>query len=100
MTHDDLVFRAERWLKSLGCGVVFRDERENLPIFLQNYKMKGYNGNSLLDRLDPVDEEVIDPWSSLKLGVILPLSKRMFNRLRKESGLEKVTDLSKFFDKK
>ena len=26
MTHDDLVFRAERWLKSLGCGVVFRDE--------------------------------------------------------------------------
>lgn len=26
MTHDDLVLRAERWLKSQGCGVVFRDE--------------------------------------------------------------------------
>lgn len=26
MTHDDLVLRAEKWLKSQGCGVVFRDE--------------------------------------------------------------------------
>lgn len=26
MTHADLVVRAEKWLKSRGCGVVFRDE--------------------------------------------------------------------------
>jgi len=24
--HDNLVLRAERWLKTMGCGVVFRDE--------------------------------------------------------------------------
>ena len=24
-THSDLVLRAEKWLKSQGCGVVFRD---------------------------------------------------------------------------
>lgn len=26
MTHNELVNRAERWLKNQGCGVVFRDE--------------------------------------------------------------------------
>lgn len=26
MTHGELVKRAERWLKTQGCGVVFRDE--------------------------------------------------------------------------
>lgn len=25
MTHDDLVARAERWLKTMGCGIVFND---------------------------------------------------------------------------
>lgn len=25
MTHEELVLKAERWLKSQGCGVVFRD---------------------------------------------------------------------------
>lgn len=25
MTHDQLVMRAERWLKNMGCGVVFND---------------------------------------------------------------------------
>lgn len=25
LTHDDLVARAERWLKTIGCGVVFND---------------------------------------------------------------------------
>lgn len=25
MTHDKLVIRAERWLKTMGCGVVFND---------------------------------------------------------------------------
>lgn len=26
ITHDDLVIRAEKWLKQQGCGVTFRDE--------------------------------------------------------------------------
>lgn len=26
MTHSELVIRAEKWLKSQGCGVVFRDD--------------------------------------------------------------------------
>ena len=26
MTHNELVDRAEKWLKNQGCGVVFRDE--------------------------------------------------------------------------
>lgn len=25
MTHDELVIRAERWLRSIGCGVTFRE---------------------------------------------------------------------------
>ena len=35
-THDELVKRAERWLKSQGCGVVFRDA------------FKAYTGNGEL----------------------------------------------------
>lgn len=34
ITHDDLVLKAERWLKSQGCGVVFRDA----------FKAATYNG--------------------------------------------------------
>ncbi|WP_280568201.1 hypothetical protein [Chromohalobacter sp. 296-RDG] len=26
MSHDELVMRAERWLKTMGCGVVFNDK--------------------------------------------------------------------------
>lgn len=26
VAHDNFVLRAERWLKTMGCGVVFRDE--------------------------------------------------------------------------
>ena len=32
MTHDDLVKRAEKWLKNQGCNVVFRDDF-NPPVY-------------------------------------------------------------------
>lgn len=71
---------------------------EDLPVFLKHYNMKGYNGNSLLDRLDPVDENVKNPWDKLNLNVIVPMSKRTFHRLRKEMGLAKVVNFEEHFD--
>lgn len=33
MTHDELVARAERWLRTIGCGVVFNDSFKAATIF-------------------------------------------------------------------
>lgn len=70
---------------------------EELPIFLQHYRMKGYVGNSILDRLDPVDEHIRLPWDKLGLDLIVPLTKRDFNRMRKEAGLHPIKDYSTDF---
>lgn len=70
---------------------------EDLPVHLRHYKMKGYLGNSTLNRLDPVDAYIRSPWDEVCLNVIVPLSKSMFTKLRAELGLPKITDLSQHF---
>lgn len=71
-----------------GCDV------DELPIFLQHYwKRNQYSGNSILDRLDPMEYVVKNPWiEDLRLSVYVSLGKRAFNNLRKKEGLERFHD--------
>ena len=61
---------------------------KRLPWPLQHWTTREpYTGNSILDRVDPQDSRLDDPWRHLDLGLSITLSKRAFNRLRKEHGL-------------
>ena len=58
-----------------------------LPWPLQNWTThEPYTGNSILDRIDPQDCVLDNPWRHLELRVTIALCKREFNRLRKEHG--------------
>jgi hypothetical protein len=46
-----------------------------------------YTGNSILDRVDPQDWRLDNPWRHLELRITIALCKRAFVRLRKEHGL-------------
>jgi hypothetical protein len=71
------------------CGVAV----EELPFFLQKYYTHyPYVGNSILNSLDPLDYHLHNPWSNLKLGVIISLSKKAFQQGRKSLGLPRITD--------
>jgi len=43
-----------------------------------------YTGNSILQRIDPQDSQLDNPWRHLELKLAISLSKRAFNKLRKE----------------
>ena len=59
-----------------------------LPWPLQHWTTREpYTGNSILDRIDPQDSRLDDPWRHLDLSLAITLSKRAYNRLRKEHGL-------------
>ena len=61
---------------------------KKLPWPLQHWTTREpYTGNSILDRIDPQDSRLDDPWRHLELGLTITLSKRAYNRLRKEHGL-------------
>ena len=63
-----------------------------LPDVLQHWtRNERYTGNSILDRLDPIDGHLDNPWHKLKFEVVMALSKQTFNRLLKERGLPKRT---------
>lgn len=64
-------------------------EVKDLPSVLQNWRTsEQYHGNSILDYLDPMEWVVKDPWNNeFRFSIIIPFSKRGFNRIRKESGL-------------
>lgn len=56
-----------------------------------------YSGNHLLDRLDPADWALTNPWShdnhrrtDVNLGVVVHLSRRVVNKLQAELGLEAI----------
>ena len=67
--------------------------RESFPEPLQHYcRTEPYNGNSILDRLDPMDWVVKDPWRNLALTIRVVLSRSGFNRRRVELGLPKFSD--------
>lgn len=62
---------------------------KKLPWPLQHWTThEPYTGNSILDRIDPQDSRLDDPWRHLELRLTIALSKRAYNRLRKEHGLE------------
>lgn len=61
---------------------------KKLPWPLQHWTTREpYTGNCILDRVDPQDSRLDDPWRHLDLSVSIALSKRAYNRLRKEHGL-------------
>ena len=60
-----------------------------LPWPLQHWTThEPYTGNCILRRIDPQDSRLDDPWRHLELELTISLSKRAYNRLRKEHGLE------------
>jgi hypothetical protein len=61
---------------------------KKLPWPLQHWTTREpYTGNCIIDRIDPQDSRLDDPWRHLDLGLSITLCKRAFNRLRKEHGL-------------
>ncbi len=67
------------------CGCVL----EELPIPLQNwYSNKLYIGNYILDRIDPMEWVVKNPWSELQFKIVVFYSKSTYNGLRKINNLE------------
>ena len=61
-----------------GCDV------SALPDVLQHWTQADlYEGNPILDRIDPMGWVVENPWRNLGLDVAIYLSKRAYNQLRK-----------------
>ena len=75
---------------ALLCGI----PEKKLPWPLQHWiTSEPYTGNSILDRIDPQDWKLDNPWRHLELRISIALSKRAFARLRREYGLGKEDDL-------
>jgi hypothetical protein len=61
---------------------------EEVPEIIKNWTMiKPYEGNSILDRLDPVDWKLENPWNKLKFNILIGLSRQEFNNLLKKYKL-------------
>lgn len=65
---------------------------ELLPELQNYYQSEPYDRNSILDRIDPMDWVIKNPWLELKLGIGICLSRRGINRRRKELGLLPIWD--------
>jgi hypothetical protein len=67
-------------------------EKKDLPWYMQHwYSQEPYDGNCILDRLDPVDWVLDNPWMKCKWRVGIALSKRAFAARRKALGLPPKT---------
>lgn len=63
---------------------------EELPDVLHHwYRNEQYYGNSILDRIDPMEWKCTNPWRSLKFEVLIGLAKSEFNRLLKKHGMKR-----------
>ena len=61
---------------------------EKLPDVLQYWTNDSrYSGNYILNRVDPLEWVVENPWQGLNLTVEIELSKAGYNQLRKREGL-------------
>lgn len=61
----------------------------DLPWQLQHaYENEPYYGNSILDRVDPLEWRCKNPWNKLRPNVVVCFCKRSFNRRRKALGLK------------
>lgn len=60
---------------------------EELPDVLQHWTYeKPYTGNSILDRIDPVEAYIHNPWMKTNFVVMVFLSKRGYARVLKEAA--------------
>jgi hypothetical protein len=70
---------------ALLCGI----PENKLPWPLRHWwTSEPYTGNSILDRVDPQDWKLDNPWRHLELRITVALCKRAFARLRKEHDLK------------
>jgi hypothetical protein len=61
---------------------------KELPDVLQHwYQTERYDGNCILDRIDPLEWKCKNPWMEETFEVVIGLSKRQFNRECKKRGL-------------
>lgn len=68
---------------ALLCGC----EIEELPDILQHWTtIEHYRGNSILDRLDPLEWAIQNPWAKLNFNVCVYLSKTGYAEICKEHG--------------
>lgn len=64
-----------------GCAV------DELPDVLQHWNLLvTYTGNQILQRIDPMIWRAHNPWLSLKLSVLIPLSKRAMAQIAKTTA--------------
>jgi hypothetical protein len=67
---------------------------DELPDVLQHWSLaKDYIGNSILDRIDPMNWHAHDPWRKLNLKVRVPLSIRGLAKVEKAPGLPPLSNI-------
>lgn len=82
-------YHVEDLLYLTGCASV-----EELPDVLRHWKCatraggSDYIGNSILDRVDPMDWVVENPWEDLRFDIVIGVGKKYFARVKKELGYE------------
>lgn len=75
---------------SEALGAIFKVSVSEMPFGLQNWSVdEPYTGNSILDRLDPSDWVLENPWRKLNLKVYVSLSKTAINEMRRRLDLPK-----------
>jgi hypothetical protein len=66
---------------------------DGLPYLLQHWNPHStYVGNSILNRIDPMEWKLENPWSKFDFGVRIFLSRRAVNRIKKEMTPPDATD--------
>lgn len=77
-----------RFRDSEGLAAVLGLTRDELPWQLKHWRVeKPYAGNCILDRIDPMDWMLEDPWTSLRCEIHVYLSRRAWAARRKNLGL-------------
>jgi hypothetical protein len=70
---------------------------DELPLFLRMWNPgmdDAYTGNSILDRIDPLEWRLQNPWHQLDFGVRVALSKRALARIRNRLTAPELPDMS------
>lgn len=66
----------------------------DLPDVLQNWSLDDrYMGNSILDRIDPMDWHLRDPWRRKSFKLLVPLSIRALRKLEKAPALPPLANI-------
>ena len=83
-------YYVEDLLYLTGCSSV-----EELPDVLQHWKcaslpgMSDYTGNCILERVDPMDWVVKNPWEDLRFDIVIGVGKKYFSKVKRELEIEK-----------